>query len=189
MVHKMGEATVLSLLRLNWICHLPLTQLAIAWKFFWDANLCWVNKQSYSTARLTWTLIDRRRTNQLLGLDRDVILTTMGMLTDHCIMCRHAEKIRILFDDLCRRCRSAEEEKTVIQFVRPLLGTGIDCLPLHLLTKLSSIDRENIASFIKLSGCFFSVGQLCCWQAALALTSFFLFFGFGGTWSVLGCII
>ena len=41
-------------------------KLAIARKFFRDANLSWVTEEFCSAARLTWPLMDRRRTNQLL---------------------------------------------------------------------------------------------------------------------------
>ena len=39
-----------------------------------------------STARLAWPLMDRRRTNQLLGLVRDIISTIVAMPKGHCIM-------------------------------------------------------------------------------------------------------
>ena len=88
-------------------------KLTIVWRFFRDANLTWVNEESCSTARLTWPKMDRRRTNRLLGLGRDVISTTVAVLTGHCRMGRHAERMRLPFNDFCRGCRSTEEEKTV----------------------------------------------------------------------------
>ena len=39
-------------------------KLNIERKFFRDANLTWINVESCSTARLTWPLMDRRRTKQ-----------------------------------------------------------------------------------------------------------------------------
>ena len=48
-------------------------KLDIERKFFWDTKLSWVNEESCSIAKLTWSLMDERRTNQLLGLSRDVI--------------------------------------------------------------------------------------------------------------------
>lgn len=138
-------------------------KLAITRKFFLDANLSWVNEESCSTARLTWPLMDRRRTNQLLGLGRGIISITVAMLTGHCVMGRHAERMRLPFNDFCRGCRSAEEEETVIHFLCQcpslarcryrLFGSPF----LVSLTELSSIDVKDIASFIKLSGWFSSV--------------------------------
>ena len=54
---------------------MPLTyfKLAIARKFSRDANLSWINEESCSTARLTWIEIV---TNHLLGVGRNIILTT-----------------------------------------------------------------------------------------------------------------
>ena len=140
-------------------------KLATAWKFFLDANLSWVNEESCSTARLTWPLMDRRCTNQLLGLDCDFISTTVAMLTGYCVMGRHGESMQLSFSDFCCGCRSAEEEETVIHFFcqcpslagcrNRLFGSPF----LVSLTELSSIDIKDIASLIKLSGWFSSGGS------------------------------
>ena len=58
--------------------------LAIVRKFFRNANLYWVNVESCSTARLTGSYMDRRRTNNLLGLGRDIISTMITMFTGNC---------------------------------------------------------------------------------------------------------
>ena len=63
---------------------------------------------------------------QLLGLDRD-ISTTVAMLTGHCVMGRHAERMRRSLNDFCRFCRSAEEEDH-------FLGAGIDYIVLRFLS-------------------------------------------------------
>ena len=68
---------------LNWIdLFVPLAsiKLDIEQKFFRDAKLSWLNEESCSTASLIWSLMDRRRTNQLLGLGRDVISTYPGSM-------------------------------------------------------------------------------------------------------------
>ena len=48
-------------------------KLTIARKFFRDANLSWISEEFCSNAGLTWPLMDRRRTKQLLGLGRNII--------------------------------------------------------------------------------------------------------------------
>ena len=94
-------------------------KLAIARKFFCDANLSWVNDESCFTTRLIWLLMDRRRTNQLLG--RAYRLLRYGQTRE--------KNAALQFNDFCRGCRSAEEEETVIHFsARPLLDAGTDCL-------------------------------------------------------------
>ena len=85
-------------------------ELTIAREFIRDANLSSFNEESCSTVRLTWPLLDRRRRNQLFRLDRDIISTTAVMLTDHCVMGKDAA----LIHSFCRKCRSDEEEETVI---------------------------------------------------------------------------
>ena len=42
-----------------------------------------------SASPLDWPLMDRRRTNQLIELGRDIISTTVVMITGHCVMGRH----------------------------------------------------------------------------------------------------
>ena len=78
----------------------PLTsfKLAIARQFFRDANLSWFNEERRCTARLTWPSMDRKRTNLLLGLVRNIISITVAMLTGYCVMDRHAERIRLKFN-------------------------------------------------------------------------------------------
>ena len=85
----------------NWM-PLSFVLLNIEQKFFRDANLLWVNKESWSTARLTWPLMIRRRTNQLLGLAREDISTTVTVC--HCIMGRQVKRIRLPFKDFGRVC-------------------------------------------------------------------------------------
>ena len=129
------------------LCMRPATvKLDIERKFFRDVNLNSVNEESCSIARFTWSLMDKRRTNQLLGLSRDVILTTVAVLTGHCVMRRHAERMRIAFNDFCRECRSTEKEETVVHFLYQcpslarhkyrLFGSSF----LVSLTELSSLD-------------------------------------------------
>ena len=59
-------------------------------------DLSWVNEESCSIPKLSWPLMDKRRTNQLLDLSLDLILTTVAVLTGHCVMGRHAERMRLL---------------------------------------------------------------------------------------------
>ena len=80
---------------------LALAKMVIARKFFRDANIFWINEESYSTAGLTWPLKDRRRTSQLLGFDRDIISNTVAMLTGNCVMGKHAEWMRFPCNDFC----------------------------------------------------------------------------------------
>ena len=115
--------------------HMPLPSFKLAFpgRFFRDFNLYWVNVESCSVARLTWPLMDRRRTNQLLGLNRDIISSKVAMCTGHCIRDRHAERMRLPFNDFCNGCISAKEKKIVIYFCQspPLLDAGIDYLALR----------------------------------------------------------
>ena len=50
------------------------------------------------------------------GLGRDIISTTVAMVTGYCVMGRHTESMRLPINDFCRGCRSAAEEDTVVRF-------------------------------------------------------------------------
>ena len=108
-------------------------KLAIARKYFRDANLSWVNEESFTTARLTWPLMDRRNTNQLLRLGRDWSSLRYG---------RHEQTMRLPFNDFYHGCPSLARCRYML-FGSPFLVS---------LTELSFIDIKDIASFIKLSG-------------------------------------
>ena len=98
--------------------------------------------------------MDRRRINQLLGLGRDVISTTVAVLTGHCIIERHAKRKRLAFNNFCRGSKFAEVEETVMHFLfqfpslsrrrYSLFGSPF----IVSLTELSSIDIKGIASYI-----------------------------------------
>ena len=100
-------------------------KLAFAWKLFQDENLPWVNEEACFSAIFTWLLIDRRCMNQLLGLDRDIILITVAMLTGHCVMGKHAENMHLPSNDFYSGYRSTGGEDCLLCL---LLNAGTDCL-------------------------------------------------------------
>ena len=116
---------------------LALVKLDFKWKFFRGANLCWFNGESCSTTRLPWPLMDRRCTHQLLGLDRVIISTLVTMLTGHCVMDRHAERMRV---DLKASAVNADKLRktkllsTLFFSARLLLDTDIDYLAFHFMS-------------------------------------------------------
>ena len=120
-------------------------KLAIARKFFRDANLFWINKESCSTAIITWPLMDRRHTNQLLNFGTDVISTTVAMLTGYCVMGRHAERMMLPFDDFCSECRAVKKEEIVAHFL-------CQCSSLARCADIGYLAHHFL--FIKVSGCF-----------------------------------
>ena len=93
------------------LTHLP--ELAFSfWKPLQLSQAC-----DIPWSRHTWPLVDRRYTNQLLDLGCYVISTTVPVLTGHCVMGRHAERMILPLCDSCRECRSVEEEETDIHFL------------------------------------------------------------------------
>ena len=114
--------------------------------------------------------MDRTHTIQLLNLGRNIILITVAMLTGHCVMERHAERMQLAFNDFCLECRSAVEEF--------LVSMAISC-QVHIkaiwLFNSCQFDRATdvkyIASFIKLWQIFQRrvVGLLMCSPCAYQL--------------------
>ena len=88
-------------LRLNWVFQLPRS----SWS--WREN-------SFRT-NLSW-ITDSPGTGWIESVPSNY-LTTVAMLTGHCIMGRHAERMSLPFNDFCRGCRSIEEEETVFHFL------------------------------------------------------------------------
>ena len=101
--------------------------------------------------------MDRTRTNQLLGLGRRIISITAAVLTGHCVVGSHAERMKLPFDGFCRKFRSAEEEETVIHLLcqcpslaRCRCRSFDSPIFISLSQLLSSIDVKDIGAFINL---------------------------------------
>ena len=60
-------------LRLNWVWQLHRSSWPLGGNTFGPPTYPRINVESFSTARLTWPLMDRKRINQLLGLGRHII--------------------------------------------------------------------------------------------------------------------
>lgn len=58
--------------------------------------------------------IDKRRANQLLQFDRNVISTTVALFTGHWVMGRHAGKLQLPSNGFCQGCGSVKDLETVI---------------------------------------------------------------------------
>ena len=83
--------------------------------------------------------MDRRRTNQLLELGRNIISTTVALFTGHCVIDIHAERMQLPFNDFCHGCRSAEDSLS--------LSVPVSSSFRVRLTVLSFIDIKEISSF------------------------------------------
>ena len=90
--------------------------LDIERKFFRDAKLSWVNEESSSIARLTFPLMNKARTKQILGIGRDVISLTVAVFTAHCDMGRHAESMNLLFSNFALDADPLSKRKLLTTF-------------------------------------------------------------------------
>ena len=155
-------------------------KLAIAWKFYRDVNLSWINEDSCSTARLSWPSMNKSCTNQLLGLGRNIISITLTILTGHCVMGGHVQKwcchlmtssvvviplrkwkLLSIFSVHTHLLRGAD----IVYFaLRPLLACQSYCL-LMLKSRLSSF----LAGFPAWGSCALNVQSLR-WPTSSSLT-------------------
>ena len=88
-------------LQLNWVCHFPRSSCTSCGNFFRTPSYFW-SIRSFAPSQ---DLPGQLPTNQLHGLGSDVISTTMGVLTGHCAMGSHVERMRLSFNVFCRGCK------------------------------------------------------------------------------------
>ena len=103
-------------------------------KFFRDANLSWVNEESCSIARLNCPLMLKRRANHLLDLSREVISNTVAVLTGHCVMGRHAKRMRLISAVDADPLRRSRLLSTFFVSAHLMLGIDIGSLAPHFLS-------------------------------------------------------
>lgn len=101
----------------------PLNQ-SIFTQTSWASRRCFI--LSFSGQSKILPKLDTRPIANLLRLHKNAIGKMIGVLTGHCIMANHAERMGLehLLNDFCRSVRHGKEEKTIL----PLLET---CLTLR----------------------------------------------------------
>lgn len=111
-------------------------------------------------ARSLWSVYDRRRTLSLVKLSRSDARTISGIITGHCAIGTHAERLRIPHNDYCRSCRDEEEIESVRHLLcecPALANRRMRTLGSHFFTELEDlrkIELKDLLRFISLSGWF-----------------------------------
>ena len=124
------------------------------------ANRRWVHLETCATARALWPAFSKKRSTSLVKLSRYNARVVSGIITGHCAIGVHAERLGVLHNDFCRSCRDEEE----IESVRHLL---CDCPALSVirmrtlgsyffseLEDLGNVELTDLLRFISLSGWF-----------------------------------
>ena len=64
---------------------------------------------------MIWPRLDRGHTTGLVNLQKGVLAAVIGVVTGHCIMCTHANRISVgyLANDFFKSLRDEEEEEKV----------------------------------------------------------------------------
>ena len=64
-------------------------------------------------SKLMWPCLNWKRTNALLSLSRPDVSLIVSVMTGHCLIGRHAERLKVLSNDFCRSCGDEEEVESI----------------------------------------------------------------------------
>lgn len=76
-------------------------------------NSRWSQSSTCLVTKQIWPSIDVKRSKSLISLGRSQISSTIGVLTGHCLIGRHAIRLGVPSNDFCRSCMDEEEEETI----------------------------------------------------------------------------
>ena len=93
----------------------PITtvKLIIRQEYLARANLLWYMEDTCEISRLSWPAFNLKRSRELLGLSKAKLRTVISVLTGHCLIGWHAQRLGAFSNDFCRSCRSEEEVESV----------------------------------------------------------------------------
>ena len=73
-------------------------------------NREWQDREDCKTARTLWPSIDFSKSRRLLGLSREKLRATVGVLSGHCLIAKHAKRLGLTASSECSRCIGGEED-------------------------------------------------------------------------------
>ncbi|XP_055836606.1 uncharacterized protein LOC129905204 [Episyrphus balteatus] len=110
---KLGTITALQPERNNIGTPIATCKLMLKQDALKKTNLRWTQSNTFLATKQIWPCIDLKRSKGLLNLNRMHISSTIGVLTGHCLIGRHAKRMGVFSNDFCRSCMDEEEEETV----------------------------------------------------------------------------
>lgn len=125
-----------------------------------ETNQRWAHGWTCETTRQIWPSLDQGRTSGLISLSRGEISTVVAVITGHCLIGKHAERLNVPSNDFCRSCMDEEELETIEHFVChcPALSgqrhASLGSKELHDLSDLSDVKIQHLRSFIRSSNWF-----------------------------------
>lgn len=125
-----------------------------------SANTRWKQSTTCVTSRQTWPELNMGRTTCLLKFSSTDIRILIGVLTGHCILGRHADRMGAPFHDYCRSCQDVDEEENVEHLLCRCMALGrrrFQFLGLYFLdniTEVADIKLTKVVSYIKATGWF-----------------------------------
>ena len=73
-------------------------------------NREWQDREDCKKARTLWPSIDFSKSRRLLGLSREKLRATVGVLSGHCLIAKHAKRLGLTASSECSRCIGWEED-------------------------------------------------------------------------------
>lgn len=123
-------------------------------------NTRWTESNNCLATKKVWPCVDSKRSKSLLALNRLYLGSTIGVLTGHCLIGRHAKRLGVFSNDFCRSCMDEEEEETV-QHLLCSCPALLHRRKTHLgefffddTSDLAYIDPKSLSKYIKSSAWF-----------------------------------
>ena len=156
------EGTTLPILPDNGTLGIPIATRKLKLKLdaIESANLRWTSGSTCLATKQIWPKLDLKRSKNLISLNRLHIGTTIGVITGHCLIGKHATRLGLFANDFCRSCMDEEEEETIPHLLCfcPALSRR---RKLHLgapyyndIGDLMNIDIKSLLRFIRSSNWF-----------------------------------
>ena len=76
-------------------------------------NQRWARLGKCEHSRNIWPKLDPKRSQDLLSLSKQNVSLIVSVVTGHCLIGRHAERLNVATSDLCRTCGDEEEEVSI----------------------------------------------------------------------------
>ena len=81
-----------------------------------EANLRWLNTPGCNQLKLIWASINKKRTMDLLSLQRNNIFEAISVLTGYWLFGKHGNRLGIITSQSCRSCGDTDDGETTEHF-------------------------------------------------------------------------
>jgi len=111
------------------------------------ATIRWQNEPTCLSARLIWPSYNEKSSREFLSMDRIAVRNSTALITGHCLVGTHAQRIGVPTQDICPLCEDAEEvlnAKHLLCRCSALSRSRFRFLGNYLFTGLAEINSADI---------------------------------------------